>query len=95
MSTPSAEVHLYGKLRGVVGCQDTAADCVAWVPVKEGKTTIADVLAKLNIPLEQTSNIFLNGELSVPLRRVQPGDRVGVFPNNMALLYRWYFKKQE
>ena len=87
------EVHLYGKLRRVGGCQDTASECIASVSVEDG-ATIAGVLARLGVPLAETSNLFLNGQLSLPTRPVQPGDRLGAFPNDMALLYRWYFAKK-
>ena len=87
------EVHLYGKLRRLAGCQETTSDCIAFLSVTDGDT-IADVLSRLDIPFEETSNLFLNGQLSLPTRAVQPGDRLGVFPNDMALLYRWYFSKR-
>ncbi len=89
----TVEVHLYGKLRRVADRQETAGDSVARVPIQDG-ATIADVLARLGVPLADTSNLFLNGQLSLPTRAVQPGDRLGVFPNDMALLYRWYFAKK-
>ncbi len=88
------EVHLYGKLRRVAACPDTAGECVVSVPVAEG-ATIGEVLAQLGVALEETSNHFLNGELSAPTRRVKPGDRLGVFPDDMATLYKWYFARQE
>ncbi|MDP2662618.1 MAG: hypothetical protein Q8R28_18020 [Dehalococcoidia bacterium] len=56
--------------------------------------TIGLVLARMGIALEDTSNIFLNGELSTPTRRVDDGDRLGIFPDDMALLYSWYFVKK-
>jgi hypothetical protein len=94
VENPAVEVHLYGKLRRAADCNDVAGDCVVRVPVAEG-TTIADVLARLSIALEDTSNHFLNGELSAPGRGVGPGDRLGIFPSDMATLYKWYFTKQE
>ena len=86
------EVHLYGKLRRVAGCHDTASDCITWIDVS-ADSTIADVLAQLGIAQEDTSNIFLNAQLSLPSRGVKAGDRLGVFPNDMATLYKWYFTK--
>ena len=52
------------------------------------------ILARMGIALEDTSNIFLNGELSAPARSVSDGDRLGIFPDDMALLYSWYFVKK-
>ena len=67
------------------------ANSVVHVPARDGET-ILDVLARMGIPVEETSNIFLNGELSLPSRAVSAGDRLGVFPDDMALLYKWYFE---
>jgi len=87
------EIHLYGKLRRFAANRDPARDSVVCVPVKEGDT-IQDVLVQLRIPLyEVGSNIFLNWQYSALNRRVQDGDRLAVFPDDMQLLYRWYFAK--
>ncbi len=94
MVSGQIEVHLYGRLRSLVGCEDVSGDCVQFLPVNEG-TRIADVLSKLGVAMDDTSNIFLNGELSAPTRQVKPGDRLGVFPYDMATLYKWYFAKKE
>ena len=88
------EVRLYGKLREGRGCGDAASECVIMTTVSDG-ATIAHVLARLGIAPEHTSNLFLNGELSALTRRVGAGDRLGVFPDNMAILYRWYFARKE
>ena len=40
------------------------------------------------------SNIFLNGEYSKPTRHVRDGDRLALFPDDMQVLYRWYFVKK-
>lgn len=45
------------------------------------------MLDRIGIDLEETSNVFLNGKLSPPQRPVRDGDRLGVFPRDMALLY--------
>ena len=90
----TVEIHLYGKLRRVADCPDVASDCVLHTSVQKG-ATITDVLAQVGISLDETSNLFLNGELSAPARRVHPGDRLGVFPDDMATLYKWYFVRKE
>lgn len=86
------EVRLFGKHRRLAPNSAPDADSVIKVPVQSGDT-ILSVLARIGIPLVETSNIFLNGELSTPSRRVKPGDRLGVFPDDMALLYKWYFTR--
>ena len=89
------EVHLYGKLRRFTANQDPARDSILNLPVETGDT-IEDIARHGSIPIEEIgSNIFLNGQLSAPTRSVAPGDRLGVFPSDMATLYKWYFAKQE
>jgi len=52
------------------------------------------VLERLGIPMEEVgSNIFLNWQYSVLTRKVKDGDRLAVFPDDMQLLYKWYFAK--
>ena len=85
------EVHLYGKLRRFTDNQDPSRDSVIYIPVQEGDT-IAHIVRRIGIPQESLgSNIFLNGEYSTLRRKVKDGDRLGVFPDDMQLLYKWYF----
>ena len=88
------EVHLYGKLRRFTDNQDPTRDSIVYVPVKKGDT-IEDIVRHTGIPLEELgSNIFLNGEYSALERKVADGDRLGIFPDNMQLLYKWHFTKR-
>ena len=88
------EVHLYGKLRRFTDNQDPTRDSIIYVPVEDGNT-IGDIIRHIGIPPEALgSNIFLNGEYSALERKVKNGDRLGVFPNDMQLLYKWYFSKK-
>jgi molybdopterin converting factor small subunit len=88
------EVHLYGKLRRFAQEQDVTGDSLVHVSVHQGDT-IGDIIARIGIPRESLgSNIFLNGEYSALERRVKPGDRLGVFPDDMQLLYKWYFVRE-
>jgi hypothetical protein len=87
------EVHLYGKLRRFAPSQDATGDSVVRVPVKKNDT-ILDILLRLGVPLKEVgSNIFLNWQYSGLKRRVQKDDRLAVFPDDMQLLYKWYFRK--
>ncbi|MFQ6057273.1 MAG: hypothetical protein ACE5MB_00125 [Anaerolineae bacterium] len=87
------EVHLYGKLRRFAADQDPTGDSVVYVPAEE-RDTIQNVLERIGVPLEEVGgNIFLNGEYSTLAREVKAGDRLGVFPDDMQLLYKWYFRK--
>ena len=87
------EVHLYGKLRRFTDNLDPEQESIIRVPVEKGDT-IHDISRRIGIPDEELGrNIFLNGEYSELTRKVKGGDRLGMFPDNMQLLYRWYFKK--
>ena len=87
------EVHLYGKLRRFTDNQDASRDSIVYIPVEEGDT-IMDIVRRIGIPHDALgSNIFLNGEYSALRRKVKDGDRLGIFPNDMQLLYKWYFSK--
>ena len=89
------EVHLYGKLRRFSQQKDQKRESIVFVKIEKGDT-IKDVVKRLNIPLNEVgSNIFLNGEYSGLTRPVKEGDRLGLFPDDMQLLYRWYFVKKE
>lgn len=87
------EVRLYGKLRRFTDNLDPAKDSITRVPVKDGDT-IEQIVRRIGIPFEELgNNIFLNGEYSALSRKVNDGDRLGVFPDNMQLLYKWHFPK--
>ena len=88
------EVHLYGKLRRFTDNQDPSRDSIVHVPTEDGDT-IEDIVRRIGIPFEELgSNIFLNGEYSALERKVADGDRLGIFPDNMQLLYKWHFSKR-
>ena len=53
------------------------------------------MLAALGIAPDEVSHLFLNGEYSGADRRLRPGDRLGVFGRDMALIYRQYFPRVE
>ena len=87
------EVHLYGKLRRFAENRESSSDSIVNVPVNVDDT-IQDVISYIGIPQEELgNNIFLNGEYSALTRCVNDGDRLGVFPDDMQLLYKWYFNK--
>ena len=88
------EVHLYGKLRRFTENRDVTKDSVTYLSVAEGDT-IGDIVARIGIPPEELgSNVFLNWEYSGLSRQVRDGDRLAVFPDDMQLLYKWYFNKK-
>ena len=87
------EVHLFGKLRRFTENRDSSRESVIHVPVEEDDA-IADIIERIGIPAEEVgSNVFLNGEYSATTRQAKAGDRLGIFPDDMQLLYKWYFRK--
>ncbi len=61
----------------------------------KGETTIEGILRLLGIRKKDVSHIFLNREYSDLERKVKDGDRLALFPRDMALLYKWYFPKKK
>ncbi len=61
----------------------------------EGIKRVSDVLKKFSIKESETSHIFVNGVYSGFNKKVNDGDRVGIFSGNQALLYKWYFTRAE
>lgn len=87
------EVHLYGKLRRFTDNQDPSRDSIITAPVNNGDS-IESIVQRIGIPPEELgNNIFLNGKYSALKREVSDGDRLGIFPDDMQLLYKWYFHK--
>jgi hypothetical protein len=79
------EAHLYGTLRQFGRCPATAP-CIIHV-VQEG--SVEDILGSIGIPLEEVSSIFINGiyRYDALRRDIKDGDRLGIFPKNMSMLY--------
>jgi molybdopterin converting factor small subunit len=88
------DVHLYGKVRRFSGDSNPRREAVLNMEV-EGDATISDIIRRIGIPPEELGrNIFLNGEVSTLDRKVRDGDRLGLFPDDMQLLYRQYFPRK-
>jgi molybdopterin converting factor small subunit len=89
------EVHLYGKLRRFTGNQDASSASIARVGW-ESKDTVGSIVDRLGIPHDELgSNKFLNGRYATLESPVQDSDRLGLFPDDMQLLYKWYFAPQD
>ena len=88
------KVHLYGKLRRFAESKDPAKESVVDVEV-DPEETIEQVAERIGIPREELgSNIFLDGEYSDLRRPVGNAERLGLFPDDMQLLYSWHFDKK-
>ena len=84
-------VHLYGKLRRFAVDRDARSASILPVPC-EASDTVASVVDRIGIPrAEIGSNIFRNGRYADLDTPVSDGDRLGLFPEDMQLLYKWLF----
>ena len=83
------EARLFGSLRRFAPEPTVIGESIACVPFVPGETVEA-VLIRLGVdPSLEISNVFVNGRyhylaLGMP---VSDGDRLGVFPKNMGMLY--------
>jgi len=88
------EIHLYGRLRRFTDNPAPGKPSVINVDVPHG-TTIREALGKAGVCTEEVgTNIFLNGKYSSLDRAIDEGGRLGVFPDDMNLLYKWHFTKE-
>ena len=89
------EVHLYGKLRRFSNNQDASSASVVSVEWHVNDTVVT-IIDRLGIPHDELgSNKFLNGRYATLESSVQEGDRLGLFPDDMQLLYKWYFASSQ
>ena len=90
------KVVLYGDLKEKADKIDTKTHTIGTSQLEaDGINTISDVLTRLNIDEDEVSHIFLNRDYSALEREVHDGDRLALFPRDMALLYKWYFSKKK
>jgi molybdopterin converting factor small subunit len=87
-------VKIFGELREKIKDQSNAGDSPLNIYIESEKINrISDILNFFSIKKEDTSHIFVNGVYSGFEKKVKDGDRVGIFPRKMCLLYKWYFTR--
>ena len=87
-------VKIFGDLRRKVKGYEINGELPLTIDLKsDGINTVGDILEKYDIAPEETHHLFVNSIYSGLNKKVNDGDRVGIFPKNMALLYKWYFKR--
>jgi len=81
------EVHLYGRLRRLAAQSGVWMPSIAWVDLTD--VTVAQVIEALGVGPGDVSNIFINGRYDPAAldRIVRSGDRIGLFPPDMRMLY--------
>jgi len=86
------EIRLYGRLRRFAPDDDPRSASTLIVPDRGGET-VGMLVERIGIPRgEIGSNIFVSGRYAGLDTPIGDGDRVGLFPRDMNLLYKWYFR---
>jgi molybdopterin converting factor small subunit len=87
-------VKIFGELRFKVKNQTITGNNPLNIYLNsEDVERISDILNFFLIKEEETSHIFVNGVYSGFKKKIKDGDRVGIFPRKMGLLYKWYFTR--
>ncbi|MFX1309681.1 MAG: MoaD/ThiS family protein [Promethearchaeota archaeon] len=91
----SIELKLFGDLRKKADPKITGTLPLR-IKINDSEITwVADILRKYMIEDDEVSHIFVNGIYAGLKKKVKNGDKVSLFPRNMGLLYKWYFKREE
>jgi molybdopterin converting factor small subunit len=88
-------IKLFGDLRKKVQPNITGSLPLKFSIDSEGIERISDILNRYNIKENEIIHIFVNGRYSGLTKKVNDGDIVAIFPINMSVLYKWYFKREE
>ena len=81
-------IKLYGKLRENVKDVDLEKGLPVTIKIEDTSIhAVYDILEKFAINEDELSHIFVNGKYCGIGKRVKNGDRVGLFPKNMALMF--------
>ena len=81
-------IKLYGKLRENVNDVDLEKGLPVTFNIEDGSVHfVYDIVEKFGISEGELSLIFVNGKYCGIGKEVKDGDRVGLFPKNMALMF--------
>lgn len=84
----SITVKIYGDLRNKIEKEGMENGLPITLNLEEDKIkSINDVISSLKIKQSDVSHIFVNGSYSGEGTRLKDGDRVGIFPSNMAAMF--------
>ena len=85
----SISVKLYGDLREKIPHKKYGIGIPHTLKIETDKLkTVLDILKDLNIDIDDISHIFVNGIYSGAGKLVKKGDRVGIFPKRMGLMFK-------
>jgi molybdopterin converting factor small subunit len=81
-------VKLYGDLRDKYERQGNDSGIPNTINLESSIfKTVYDVIEQINIPIDDISHIFVNGIYCGPGKKVNDGDRIGLFPTRMAIMF--------
>ncbi|MHA1729413.1 MAG: MoaD/ThiS family protein [Promethearchaeota archaeon] len=81
-------IKLYGNLREKVKAPNTERGFPVTLNIKKNEIhSVFDILDKFIIKEDEISHIFVNGKYCGPGKKVKDGDRVGLFPRKMSLMF--------
>ena len=89
------QLKLFGDLRKRVKFQISDAFPLKLSIDDSDVKRVSDIIKKYNIEEDEVSHIFVDGQFAGFSKIVNNGDIVALFPRNMGLLYKWYFKRDE
>jgi len=82
------KVKLYGDLREKAPQHNSNTGSPSTLNLEDDEIkTVFDILKKFNIEETEISHIFVNHKYSKPRKEIKNGDRVGLFPKNMGLIF--------
>ena len=85
----SISIKLYGDLREKLPSKKYGIGIPNTLKIETDKLkTVLDVLKELHIDNDEISHIFVNGIYSGAGKLVKKGDRVGIFPKRMGLMFK-------
>jgi molybdopterin converting factor small subunit len=81
-------IKLYGKLREYVKVIDLKKGLPVTLNIERSNVHfVYDIVEKFAISEDELSHIFVNGKYCGIGKEIRDGDRVGLFPKNMALMF--------
>ena len=81
-------IKLYGDLREKLPHVKNEISAPNTLNIKPDKIeTILDILNKFNIAEDEISHVFINNKYSKIESQVKDGDRIGLFPKRMGIIF--------
>ncbi|MFX1386960.1 MAG: MoaD/ThiS family protein [Promethearchaeota archaeon] len=82
------KIKLYGDLREKVLYQKSDNGLPSTINIEKNEIkTVLDILNNYNITQDEISHIFVNSKYSGAGKEVKNGDRIGIFPKKMGLIF--------